>query len=794
MRKISLFFSILCCFSILNGQETHTILGSVKSYLGEPLPGVTIFIPSLQKGGITNSNGIFSLRNVPQGNYLLEFSFVGYKTISQKVIVQNSDTQIHIVLEEQIESLDEVVVASSLSRSAKLKSAIGVEIVNATFLNENLGGSLMQTLDKLGGVSSVEIGSGQSKPIIRGLGFNRVLVAEKGLKHEGQQWGADHGLEIDQYDAQNIEVVKGPSSLRFGSDAIGGVIHLRRNNFPEKNSLHGEANTSYMSNNLSFSGSVQMEKRTNHFLIGGRATGITYSDYKIPTDYVNVYELRVPLHRRRLRNTAGKEYSFHFHTGYIRDNFHSIFYVSNYAAKSGFFANAHGLEPRMVDNKAYDASISDIQKPLQQVNHFKLTNETNFRYATHQFKLLLGYQKNSREEKSDYVNHGYMPSHYPKTLKAPSDLERKFDKNFYAVKLTDKFQVATHNFEVGIDANLQKNNIDGWGFIIPNFTQYSLGTFLLDSYKINDNLRLNGGIRYDYENISIKRYQDWFTSKKKDGTEEYLVRVVPLDKDFQNISASLGVIYTKKVWTLKTNIGNSFRMPIAKELAANGVNYHYFRYERGNRDLSPERSYQWDINAEWEKKSWRIEFSPFVNYFPNYIYLNPTSSFDYSYGAGNQIFNYTQSKVFRYGAELHLHTTLWEHLALTSTSEFVKSRQMNGAKEGYGLPFSPPFGTNLLAKYTFNSFKNIEKPYFSMDFKYSAKQTDIVPPEEVTENYQLVNLGLGANLKLGKYKAQINIQVKNLFDTKYFNHTNFYRLIDLPEQGRNFLTTVKITF
>lgn len=794
MKKLFLVFFILCCLGITNAQKTHSIKGTVESVTGERLPGVSVFIPTLKTGTTTNTDGSFSINNIPQGNYTLEISFIGYQTVQKNVVLKNSDAKLIIKLKEQVEKLGEVVVSGSAERSTKLKSAITVAVVNSDFINENLGGSLMQSLEKMGGISSIEIGSGQSKPVIRGLGFNRVLVAEKGLKHEGQQWGADHGLEIDQFDVQNIEVLKGPSSLSFGSDAIGGVIHIKRNNFPDKNSFHGEANTSYMSNNHSFSGSLQFEKRTNHFLVGARATGIRYGDYRVPTDHVNVYDFVVPLHKNHLRNTAGQEYSFHFHTGYLSENFHSVFYLSNYNAKSGFFANAHGLEPRKVDNEAYDASNSDIDKPLQQVNHLKLTNETMLKLDEHELQFLLGYQKNIREEKGNYVNHGYMPSQYPTTLAIPSDLERKFNKDFFATKLTDKVQIDNHQLELGLDANLQKNEIGGWGFIIPNFTQYNFGGFALDSYKLNENLKLKAGLRYDYGHIDIEEYTDWFESPTANGAKEYLTRVEAMKKGFHNVSGSAGLVYTKDAWTLKTNVGNSFRMPIAKELAANGVNYHYFRYERGNRELSPERSYQWDITAEWEQNNWLVEVSPFANYFPNYIYLNPTSEFDVLYGAGNQIFNYTQSKVFRYGAELHLHKTLFNHLELTSVSEYVKSRQLSGEKKNYGLPFSPPFSTNLSAKYTFDTFSYFEKSYFSVDFKYTAKQTDIVPPEEITNSYQLVNLGMGTNIKFGRYKAQVHLQVKNLFDTKYYNHTNFYRLIDLPEQGRNFLASVKFTF
>lgn len=794
MKNIIVVAIALLLWIPCNAQRQYAIKGQISNTEGEMLPGVTLFVPAINKGASTDNNGKFSITSVSKGIYIVQISYIGYQTVEKEVTIKNSDIWIDVSLKEQTELLDEVVVSHDKARSAQLKSSVAVAVVNSDFINENIGGSLMQSLDKLAGVSSIEIGAGQSKPVIRGLSFNRVLVAEKGLKHEGQQWGADHGLEIDQYDVQNVEILKGPGSLSFGSDAIGGVIHLKRNDFPEKNSLHGEVNTSYMSNNQSLSGSVQLEKRTNHFLFGARATGITYADYKVPTDHVNVYTLRVPLYKNRLRNTAGREHSFHLHTGYLAENFHSVFYISNYNASSGFFANAHGLEPRQVDEKLHDASRTDIQKPSQQVKHYKITNETFFYSGNHQLKLLLGFQKNIREEKGNYVNHGYMPANYPKNLSIPYDLERKFSKNFYAGKLSDKFNVNKYTFELGLDGNYQKNTIDGWGFIIPNFTQYNLGSFAIARYAINDKLKLNAGLRYDYAHTDIKKYTDWFASENTDGSTEYLTRVPDFKKKYHNVSFSAGVVYAKNQLTLKANIGNSFRMPIAKELAANGVNYHYFRYEKGNHQLKPERAYQLDIDAEWNEQNWSIELSPFINYFRNYIYLNPSSEFDHLYGAGNQIFYYTQSKVLRYGSEVHLHTKLFEHLELNAIAEYIKARQLSGSKKNYALPFSPPFNVLVNAKYTFNAYKILHKPYLSAEFKHTAKQDDIVPPEKATNGYQLLNLGMGTNLKFGEYTLNINMQVKNVFDTKYFNHTNFYRLIELPEQGRNFLVALKFEF
>lgn len=794
MRKITFLVFFMYHFLIV-AQKNKILIGVVSNNKGEVLNNVTVLIPAIKRGTSTAVNGGFMFTNLLQGTYTLQISSIGYTTIEKEVNIDKEKTSIAIILPEKVESLDEVIVSYDKVKKIKLKESLPVEVISATFINENLGGSLMQSLDRLAGVSMIQIGSGQSKPVIRGLSFNRVLVAEKGLKHEAQQWGADHGLEIDQFDSQNIELIKGPSSLRFGGDAIGGVIHIKRNNFPNKNTLNGDISSSFMSNNESFSSSVFLESRGEHFLIGGRFTNIKYGDYKAPTNTVSVYSLEVPLYKNRLRNTAGREGSFHFHTGYVSDTFHSVFYGSRYAASSGFFANAHGLEPRKVDEKVHDRFSNDILEPLQEVTHIKVTNETQFTVNNHQLKLVTGFQRNDREERGPYVSHGYMPPKFPDNSGIPSNLERKFIKDFYAATITDSFTIGKHGLEIGVNGNYQKNTIGGWGFIIPSFSSYTLGTFVIDNYKFNENFSISSGFRYDYGFVDIEKYVDWFPSKIDDqGNEAYLTRVPNFSKGYQNISFSAGLIYNKNELTFKANIGNSFRMPLPKELAANGVNYHYFRYERGNLRLNPERSYQVDVSAEWNEKNWAIQVSPFVNYFPNYIYLNPTPEFDKLYGASNQIFDYSQSKVFRYGGEVHAHIDLFKHLQLGTIAELVSSKQLSGEKKNFGLPFAPPSNILFNARYTFNPYGVLMNPYMSADLKIVDNQYDIVPPEEFTEGYEIVNLALGSDIRLHNYIVQFNFQVKNMLDTKYFDHTSFYRLINLPAQGRNFIATVKLSF
>ena len=235
-------------------------------------------------------------------------------------------------------------------------------------------------------------------------------------------------------------------------------------------------------------------------------------------------------------------------------------------------------------------------------------------------------------------------------------------------------------------------------------------------------------------------------------------------------------------------------MPIAKELAANGINYHRFSYEVGNADLSPEISYQLDLGVEYSSKDFAIGASPFINYFTNYLYLNPTAQFDRLYGFGNQVFEYTESEVLRLGGELHAHYEVTKFLQFGFIGEYVYAEQLSGEKQGFTLPFAPPASAIFNIKYQKTQIAFLSNAYVSLDYRLTAAQNNIVPPEVPTDGFQVFNLGLGGDILVNNQRIDVALQIQNLLNTRYFNHTSYYRLINVPEAGRNFILNISIPF
>jgi iron complex outermembrane receptor protein len=684
-------------------------------------------------------------------------------------------------------SLGEVIVEAHSKRNIQMQSPQNVLHIPSSFIRENFAGSLMQSLEKIPGISAMNIGSGQSKPTIRGLGFNRMLVAENGVKHEGQQWGEDHGLEIDQFALDNVEIIKGPGALFYGSDAVAGVINLKSSGIPQKN-FEGEINLFGRTNNESAGLSARWGGRKNGFWYRANFTLIDYADYRIPADSIQYYSYYIKLKNRRLRNTAGKEHNGSISSGYRTGKFTTAFHLSDTYTKSGFFANAHGLEVRLSDID-YDRSRRDIDLPRHSVNHFKATSHTTYTSENVMLETDLAFQNNFRQEFSEPVSHGYMP--------VPTNTtERQFDKNTVTAKIGAWFSpVGRHNLGAGIDFEHQNNSRAGWGFIIPDFTTAACGTFFYDKWRLSDRFIMSGGIRFDRLQTNIREYRDWYVTPDENGTAGYKLRAPSLQRTLHAITWSLGLNYDRGPWNFKTGVGKSFRAPIPKELGSDGVNYHIFRYEKGNAGLSPEQSYQLDAGVNLNRETFNIQIEPYINYFPNFICLNPTSG----YYEGLQMYYYTQSRVLRWGFEFGIHYNIIKQVELTAIGDYLYARQLSGSKKGYTLPFSPPPGITLGVKFLPKAKWAGKDASVSLDFRAVAAQNEIVPPENTTAAYHLLNATLGRTFEIkAKHSTPFFIkaalQVNNLLNRRYYNHTGFYRLIDVPEAGRNFSIMLGFNF
>ncbi|MGM0376158.1 MAG: TonB-dependent receptor domain-containing protein, partial [Bacteroidota bacterium] len=315
------------------------------------------------------------------------------------------------------------------------------------------------------------------------------------------------------------------------------------------------------------------------------------------------------------------------------------------------------------------------------------------------------------------------------------------------------------------------------------------GVYVHDKIFMRPPWVLNAGIRYDHSRVEVERSRDWFATPVEDG-EAFILRSPEADLAFNFVSWSMGANYHRERSFFKVNIGKGFRMPQPKELAANGMNYHMYRYEEGNIDLSPEVSWQLDAVLGVEQNRLEMEMNPFVTWFPNYIFLGPESG----YHQGLQRFKYRDNEVFRAGGELMLKYRLSDKIESGIESEYVYSRQMSGDKKGFTLPFSLPWTTDFSLEYDHLSFLFFDRLSLKGEYRLVAEQNDIVPPEKKTPGYGLTSFLASGQRQLDKTKFTWNLQARNLFNVRYLDHTSFYRLIEAPGPGRNFILSMNVLF
>ena len=523
--------------------------------------------------------------------------------------------------------LPDVVVTESYQQRQAKKSALAVDVVDQDFLRKHFTGNFMQAMENIPGVQAMDIGSGFSKPMIRGMGFNRIAVLENGIKQEGQQWGADHGLELDAFNIGTVNVLKGPSSLLYGSDAMGGVIDITSPPVPSVDMLFGDVTLLGKSVNGTLGGSFMLGIKKSFWYAQVRYSEQHFGDYRIPTDTIVYLTQKMPVYGRKLKNTAGIERNIGFFAQYQRQRYKANYSVSNVYQKTGFFPGAHGIPD--VSRVEDDGDSRNMELPYSKVNHLKVTTLQQYAWE----KLVLsgdfGFQNNHRDEWSVFHTH-YGSQPVPE--KDP-DKELAFNLNTLSASVKVRF-IGSSSWEhaLGWDGQHQRNDISGYSFLLPEYYRSTTGLLWLTTYKPNNVISVSGGMRYDYGYIHISSHEDAYLADylRKQGYDEeqvehYKWNSHAVKKKFGDYSFSLGLVWTpSERHMVKANVGRSFRLPGANELAANGVHHGTFRHEQGDTNLKSEQGWQMDASYNLRYNGFSISISPFVSWFSNYIFLRPT--------------------------------------------------------------------------------------------------------------------------------------------------------------------------
>ncbi len=750
---ISLLLSSLFIYAF---DVAGSLSGTIKDAItGEPISNANIFLSDIKVGTTSDATGHYSLQNIGNGTHLLEISHVGYSTLAITVEISGDKIQNFSLQEAIVEN--NAVVVTGVSKATQLKNLpYQVAIIRKEELQQNTATNIIEALAKKPGVSTLSTGPAISKPFIRGLGYNRVLTINDGVRQEGQQWGDEHGVEIDDNSVQKIEILKGPATLIYGSDAMAGVINVITNVPVSLNTWQASVGAEGQSNNslLNFHGSVASNKDGLSFNL--------YGSTKSAGDYQNKYDGYV--YNSKYQNTnVGGYLGVNKAWGYS----HLIF--SSFHLKAGLIEgerNDDGLFLKPLPGGAEAiATNSDFKSrmpgiPYQNIRHEKIALDNNIRIGQNNLAVNVGLQRNRREEFGD--------------IDEPETQELFFDLKTitYSAKLNFK-KVSGFKPSIGVNGMDQRNTNRGEEQLIPDYRLHEIGAFAFADKTIQK-VTLSGGIRYDYRNLKAQELLD--------GTS---VKGEAFDRNFKNLSASLGMAYAAtKAVNLKFNIASAYRSPSIPELASNGSHEGTNRYEYGLRDLDNERSIQVDGAVEINNKHFSLQVAGFVNNFSNFIFykrLQASAGGDSIIvvdGEPLQAFTFAQQKAALAGTEItldiHPHAVHWLHFA--NTFSFVSgtfSEAIQGVKYLPNIP-APRLLTELRADFE-NLSTTLNGSYIKLELDNTFAKNNVFTAfntETATPGYSLLNFGLGTDVLTSKKNKlfTINFSVNNMLDKAYQNH------------------------
>lgn len=594
--KFKFIVSIILLFiSTQSIYAQNTLSGKVTDKsTKQPLPYTTIAIADLHTSILTDSLGNYSFKKIPSASYEIQISALGYKAFSKIITIKGTSIS-NFELDKSTTELTEVVVTGSSKATQIKKSPLPIVSINKEYLTTNLSTNVIDAIAKIPGVSAVTTGPNVSKPFIRGLGFNRILTLYDGIRQEGQQWGDEHGIEMDNYISDKVEVIKGPASLMYGSDALAGVVNIIPTAPLSNKTLGGTATTEYQTNNGMIGSSLFLSGTKNGFEYGGRVST------RIAKNYQNAVDGRV--YNTGFKETAANLFfGLHKKWGYshvsvsLYDNLQEIPNGSRDSATRKFtkqITEADTLRPIVSNDELNSYSISVLH---QRVQHYRAFLKNSFFFANSRLDANFGFQRSVRREYS----HPAAP--YQNVAGLYLQLNTfNYDVKYFLPEF-NKWAVA-----VGVNGMYQTNDVSqGTEFVIPSYNQFDFGTFATVK-KDFGKLNIAGGLRYDVRNFNnkelyskpnaITRFDQVVTGADTAGAEK------PFSKystSFNGLTGSIGLSYAVNTnWTLKLNVARGYRAPNISEISANGVHPGTGFYQVGNAQFKPEFSSQADVGLSY---------------------------------------------------------------------------------------------------------------------------------------------------------------------------------------------------
>ena len=629
-------------------------------------------------------------------------------------------------------NLNELVV-TGVTGDTKLKNSTApISIISGKELRQKTFTNIIDAIAKQPGISQITTGSGISKPIIRGLGYNRIIVMNENIRQEGQQWGDEHGIEIAPQNVNSVEILKGPASLMYGSDAMAGVLILHGAPIQPEGEMKAYVSTEYQTNNGLFDYSVNFTGNKQGFVWDAR-----YSD-KMAHAYKNKYDGYVP--GSQFKERAGRlMLGLNKRWGHTHLTW-TVFHQTPSIIEGERDEDTGELICNTDNVKTYSKAL-----PFQEIRHYKAVWDNSINLTNGWLKAIIGYQQNRRQEFEESAE--------------------EYELYFKLHTMTYDIRYLSHEFNGwkmagGINGMWQQSLNLGEESLIPEYKLFDIGGYATVS-KSFENFTINGGLRYDNRHIDFNH------------------------RNFSGITGSIGAVWNVCQHTnIRLNLARGFRAPNMSELGSDGVHEGTLRYEIGNPDLKPEYSWQADLGIDHSGEFLSVQAALFANRIENYIFAQ---RIDQVMEEGFRTYQYTQGDARLLGFEVGFDYHPIHSIHFQNTFSFVDAQQLHANEDSKYLPMTPAprWTSELKYEITHHGHTILNNAYVALGLECNLAQNHyykVDDTETATPSYTLLSLSAGTDLNIHHKKvAEIYITADNLLNRAYQNHLSRLKYCDMNE-------------
>jgi iron complex outermembrane recepter protein len=749
--------------SLAPTEDRGVISGRVvDATTGEPLPGAAVRLRELGRGQATREDGTFRFERLPARAHTVAAQFIGYAPQEQRVQLPAGGTiHVEFALESTALELPGVVVTGMGRERGVADTYRPTAVLDGRELQRSLEPSLAETLRRIPGLHAVYNGPAASRPTIRGMGGDRVLVLEDGQRTgDMSTTAADHAVALDAISAERIEVVRGPAGLLYGSNALGGVINVLREEVPRSLPLDvtGTVTTSLQSMNDGVGGHALVLAPAGPIALRAEISGRQAGDTRTPEGVLPSSDLE------NLSLSAGGSAvgSWGFVGGSYR------YFGSNYSVPGTFNGEIiPGAHPDGVE--------------------IEMRRQVGRLQAAH----LLGIGPFSAVELEANVTHYQHDEIEARNDEGGAILGARFDQLSGGVSLTGRhshdLEAFTTEGAVGL-AVRGRDLVAAGGFTgTRSATEYALAAYAFEEFQLN-RLRLQLGARYDFSSVSPLSNAPIVVGD----------RSIPVEgRSFGNLSASAGLLYALRPgWTVGLTMARAFRSPSIEELYSDGPHLADYSYDIGNPELASEIGHGVDLFVRSTQRRLSLEAGVFANRVSNFVYYRPTGELDPRFRRF-PVFAATSDDALFTGFDGRIQWQVISSFILDVTAGYVRATRIG---DGDPLPAIPPFSANVEARFERRGF------FVALGFDAAAAQErvpaansssqsapDLNQVEQPTSGYGLLNASAGIRLDHAGLLHSITLQGRNLTDAVWRDHLS--RIKDVaPQPGRDVQLTYRVQF